>query len=59
MGPVKVKPGDPYIRRCPVQIDEYNLNISVAIDEFKKMMNEHMFPVVISSPIGTLSSFFT
>jgi hypothetical protein len=59
MGPVKVKPGDPYIRRCPVQTDEYNLNISVAIDEFKKMMNEHMFPVVISSPIGILSSFFT
>jgi hypothetical protein len=25
MGPVKVTPDDPYIHRCPTQIDEYNL----------------------------------
>jgi hypothetical protein len=45
MGPVKIKPDDPYIHRCPTQTDEYNLifigfgtgefnlNIFIGIDE--------------------------
>jgi hypothetical protein len=35
MGPIKVKPDGPYIRRCPAQTNEYNF-IFVDTDNFKK-----------------------
>jgi hypothetical protein len=59
MGPVKVKPNSSYIRRCPIQTDEYNfifvgfetneynLNIFVGTNEYKKPMNEYYFSVVL------------
>jgi hypothetical protein len=58
MGPVKVKLDGPYIHRCPTQTDkynfilvdfetdEYNLNIFVGTDEYKKLKNECHLHVV-------------
>jgi hypothetical protein len=37
IGLVKVKPDGPYIRRFLTQTDEYNLNIFVGTDEYKKI----------------------